>query len=57
MQRGRGFGPTFFGIYFVLTVKIVFRIVIFRKILDGDLTKITKMSRNIDQHRVTAETP
>ena len=47
----------FSAIYLVLVVKIVFRIVIFRKILDGDPTKITKMSRNIDQHRVIAEKP
>ena len=47
----------FSAIYGVLVVKIVFRIVIFRKILDGDPTKITKMSRNIDQHRVIAENP
>ena len=45
----------FSAIYRVLVVKIVFRIVIFRKIIDGDPTKITKMSRNIDQHRVIAE--
>ena len=38
--------------YFVLIVKIVFRIVIFRKILDGDPTKITKMSQKIDLHAV-----
>ena len=31
----------FSAIYLVLVVKIVFRIVIFRKILDGDPTKIT----------------
>ena len=36
------------AIYLMLVVKIVFRIVIFRKILDGDPTKITKMSRKID---------
>ena len=38
----------------MLVVKIVFRIVIFRKIFDGDLTKITKMSRKIDLHVVIA---
>ena len=43
------------AIYFVLIVKIVFRIVIFRKILDGAPTKITKMSRKIDLHVVIAE--
>ena len=47
----------FSATYLVLVVKIVFRIVIFRKKLDGDPTKITKMSRNIDQHRVIAEKP
>ena len=39
----------------MLVLKIVFRIVIFRKILDWDPTKITKMSRKIDQHMVIAE--
>ena len=52
-RNSRPFSAT----YLVLVVKIVFRIVIFRKILDGDPTKITKMSRNIDQHRVIAEKP
>ena len=47
----------FSAIYLVLVVRIVFRIVIFRKIVDGDPTKITKMLRNIDQHRVIAEKP
>ena len=45
----------FSAIYVVLVVKIVFRIVIFRKILNGDPTKITKILRNIDQHVVIAE--
>ena len=45
----------FSAIYLVLVVKIVFRIVIFRKILDWDPKKITKMSQNIEQHRVIAE--
>ena len=45
------------AIYLVLIVKIVFRIVIFRKILDGDPTKITKMSRKIDLLEVIAEKP
>ena len=39
----------------MLIVKIMFRIVIFRKNLDGDPTKITKMSRKIDLHEVIAE--
>ena len=47
----------FFAIRLVLMFKIVFKIVIFRKIVDGDPTKITKMLRNIDQHRVIAEKP
>ena len=45
----------FFAIYIVLVVKIVFRIVIFRKNFDGDPTKITKMPRKIDLHVVIAE--
>ena len=44
-----------FPIYFVLVVEIVFTIVTFRKILDGDPTKIAKMLRKIDQHEVIAE--
>ena len=40
----------FLAICIVLVFKTVFEIVIFRKIFDGDLTKITKMSRKIDQH-------
>ena len=47
----------FSGIDLVLIVKTIFRIVIFRKILDGDLTKITKMSRKIDLLQVIAEKP
>ena len=47
----------FSAIYVVLIVKIVFRIVIFRKILDGDPTKITKMSRKNDFLEVIAEKP
>ena len=43
------------AIYPVLVVKIACRIVIFRKILDGDPTKITKMSRNFDLLEVIAE--
>ena len=43
------------AIYLVLVVKIVFRIVIFRKIIDGDPTKIMKMLRKIDQHEAIAE--
>ena len=46
---------TFSAIYLVLVVKIVFRIVIFRKILDGYVTKITKISRKIDTHAIIAE--
>ena len=45
----------FSAIYLVLVVKIVFRIVIFRKILDGDPTKITEMSQKFDLHEVIAE--
>ena len=37
----------FSAIYLVLVVKIIFRIVIFRKILDADPTKITKVRRKI----------
>ena len=39
----------------MLVVKIVFRIVIFRKNFVGDPTKITKMLRKIDLHEVIAE--
>ncbi len=39
----------------MLVVKIVFRIVIFRKNIDGDPTKITKMPRKIDLLDVIAE--
>ena len=39
----------------MLVVKIVFRIAIFPKILDGDPTKITKMLRNFDLLEVIAE--
>ena len=42
-------------VYLVLIVKIVFRIVTFRKILDGDPTKIIKMSRKIDLLEVIAK--
>ena len=42
-------------IYLVLIVKIWFRIVIFQKILDGDPTKIIKISRKIDLLEVIAE--
>ena len=45
----------FSTIYLVLVVKIVCRIIIFRKNLDGDPTKITKMSRKIYFHEVIAE--
>ena len=45
----------FSAIYIVLVVKIVYRIVIFRKILNGDPTKVTKISRKIDQHAVIAD--
>ena len=38
----------FFAIRIVLIFKTVFKIVIFQKIVDGDPTKITKMSRKID---------
>ena len=44
-------------IYLVLILKIMSRIVIFRKILDGEPTKITKMSRKIDLLDVIAEKP
>ena len=47
----------FSAIYPVLNFKSVFRIVNFRKILDGDPTKITKMSRKIDLLEVLAEKP
>ena len=40
----------------MLVVKIVFRIVIFRKILDGDPTKITKISQKIDKVLVEGST-
>ena len=39
----------------MLIFKTVFKIVIFQKIVDGDPTKITKMSRKIDQHEAIAE--
>ena len=39
----------------VLTFKRVLKIVIFLKILDGDPTKITKMSRKIDELEAIAE--
>ena len=45
----------FSAIYLVLIFQSVFRIVSFRKILDGDPTKITKMSRKIDLLEVIAE--
>ena len=41
--------------HLVLVFKTVFKTAIFRKILDGDLTKIAKMSRKIDQHEVLRE--
>ena len=41
--------------YLVLVLKTVLKTVISRKILDGDPTKITKMSRKIDQHETIAE--
>ena len=40
---------------FVLVFKTVFEIMIFRKIFDGDLTRIIKISRKIDQHCTIAE--
>ena len=36
-------------------VETVLKIVILLKILDGDLTKITKIPRKIDQHGTIAE--
>ena len=39
----------------VLMLKTVLKIVIFLKILDGDPTKITKMSRKIDDLEAIAE--
>ena len=41
--------------YPLLVVKTVSKTVIFQKILDGDPTKIVKMSRKSDQHGVIAE--
>ena len=45
----------FFAIRIVLMFKTVFKIVIFQKIVDGDPTKITKMSRKIDTHEAIVE--
>ena len=45
----------FLAIYLVLVVKIVFRIVIFRKNIDEDPTKITKLSRKIDFWSIAAK--
>ena len=39
----------------MLVFKTVFRIVIFRKMIDEDPTKITKLLRKIDQHEAIAE--
>ena len=43
--------------HLVLVFKTVFKTAIFRKILDGDLTKIAKMSRKMHQHKVLRENP
>ena len=45
----------FFAIRIVLMFKTVFKIVIFQKIVDGDPTKITKMSRKIDTREAIVE--
>ena len=45
----------FFAIRIVLIFKTVFKIMIFQKIVDGDPTKITKMSRKIDTREAIVE--
>ena len=50
-QKWTGFLPN----CLVLVFKTVLKTAIFPKILDGDPTKIAKMSRKIDQHEVLRE--
>ena len=45
----------FLAKYLVLVLKTVLKTVIYRKILDGDPTKIKKVSRKTDQHGAIAE--
>ena len=54
-QRGRG-KVTYTGQEGYIKGDDIAQTIILRKILDGDFTKITKMSRKIDQHGAIAKT-